>query len=240
MPGQRLVTIFHELYATGRPWQSSFWLSPMQRRLASRMQRLSDSAVTSLDRYCATLRSWQPTTRVATLPVFSTVGEPSAAPPLSKRRPNMVVFGSAGLRRRAYAAGATTLLSASAALGVEEIVDVGPGHVAPGSLGRIAVRALGEQPRSAVSALLAESLAGFLWYPADFLPKSTVFAALCAHRIVPVCSWHQNRGSRLDERFWNPSQGEGTDWQATADAAHQWYQAHGLSHHVALYSSLLQ
>jgi len=239
-PRQRLVTIFHELYATGLPWQSSFWLSPMQRRLAARMQRLSDSAVTSLERYSATLRSWQPGTHVATLPVFSTVGEPSPPPPLSKRRPRMVVFGSAGLRDRAYAAGAATLLRASTALGVEEIVDVGPGHVAPRSVGQIAVRALGEQPTPAVSALLAESLAGFLWYPADFLSKSTVFAALCAHRIVPVCSWHRYRGSQPDERFWNPSQSDRADWQATADAAHEWYQAHGLQHHVMLYSSLLQ
>src|SRR5262245_419322 len=32
--GISLVTIFHELYATGRPWQSSFWLSPMQISIA--------------------------------------------------------------------------------------------------------------------------------------------------------------------------------------------------------------
>src|SRR5262249_55336746 len=25
-----LLTIFHELYATGRPWQSAFWVSPLQ------------------------------------------------------------------------------------------------------------------------------------------------------------------------------------------------------------------
>ena len=29
-----LLTIFHELYATGRPWQSAFWLSPLQKQIA--------------------------------------------------------------------------------------------------------------------------------------------------------------------------------------------------------------
>ena len=34
-----------------------------------------------------------------------------------------------------------------------------------------------------------DSLAGFVAYPAPFLPKSTVFAAYCAHRVLPVCAW---------------------------------------------------
>ncbi len=30
----RMVTIFHELYASGPPWTSAFWLRPLQIRLA--------------------------------------------------------------------------------------------------------------------------------------------------------------------------------------------------------------
>ena len=32
--GGRLVTIFHEVYASGPPWKSAFWLRPMQIRIA--------------------------------------------------------------------------------------------------------------------------------------------------------------------------------------------------------------
>src|SRR5262245_52331834 len=32
--GRRLVTMFHELYAFGPPWRSSFWTMPLQRSIA--------------------------------------------------------------------------------------------------------------------------------------------------------------------------------------------------------------
>src|SRR5262245_33289304 len=31
--GRRLVTMFHELYAFGMPWRSSFWTMPLQRSI---------------------------------------------------------------------------------------------------------------------------------------------------------------------------------------------------------------
>ena len=38
----RLLVIFHELYAAGSPWQSSFWNSPVQRWITGRLARLAD------------------------------------------------------------------------------------------------------------------------------------------------------------------------------------------------------
>ena len=38
---------FHELYAFGPPWSSSFWLSPVQRHIACRLAVLSDFWMTS-------------------------------------------------------------------------------------------------------------------------------------------------------------------------------------------------
>src|SRR5437763_11985208 len=46
---RRLVTMFHELYATGPPWTSAFWLSSVQRKLMTRLARLSDPWMTSLE-----------------------------------------------------------------------------------------------------------------------------------------------------------------------------------------------
>src|SRR2546429_764945 len=39
---RRLVTMFHELFASGPPWRSSFWTSPLQSRLAARPSMVSD------------------------------------------------------------------------------------------------------------------------------------------------------------------------------------------------------
>jgi hypothetical protein len=44
---RRLVVVFHELWASGPPWRSEFYLSFVQRRLVSELHRLADAAVTS-------------------------------------------------------------------------------------------------------------------------------------------------------------------------------------------------
>src|SRR5215813_3458376 len=49
--GVPLLTIFHELYATGRPWQSSCWLSPLQKQIARSILNLSSLAITPTDLY---------------------------------------------------------------------------------------------------------------------------------------------------------------------------------------------
>src|SRR5207302_387390 len=59
-PGRRLVTYFREVYASGPPWRSSFWTSPVQRRLAARLLRTSDGAATSLALYARMLARWRP------------------------------------------------------------------------------------------------------------------------------------------------------------------------------------
>jgi hypothetical protein len=237
----RLVTVFHELYATGMPWQSSFWLSPVQRHLAARLHRVSSGAVTSLERYAQALRGWKEVDTLAILPVFSTIGEPIAPRALASRRRRLVVFGSPGLRARGYSAGGPALTRACRAFGIEEIVDVGPSQVAPPTVNKVPVLALGRQPSSAVSELLADSVAGYLHYPHDYLPKSTVFAAYSAHRLVPVCTWSTPR-SRSAERFpcWDTVGSEASDWQQIADSAYAWYQGHSLERHAALYQGLLQ
>src|SRR5438093_5969188 len=45
---RRLVVMFHELYAFGPPWRSSFWTSPLQRGLTKSLALLSDHCVTNL------------------------------------------------------------------------------------------------------------------------------------------------------------------------------------------------
>jgi hypothetical protein len=247
----RLVTVFHEIAATGPPWRSSFWLSPLQRRLAAALARLSEGLTTSLEIHRRMLRRWVPDREVAVLPVFSTVGEPSAPPPLSARARRLVVFGGPGTRARAYRELGATLALACRTLGIEEICDVGPGDGPGDRLGNrpptdlpVPVRRLGALPGAEVSELLAGSLAGFIGYPAPFLPKSTIFAAYCAHRVLPVCAWPWPRsGAEPAPPFWTPRPGSGMgrdeDLEELAGRAHAWYGGHALSRHAAVYEGLL-
>jgi hypothetical protein len=98
-------------------------------------------------------------------------------------------------------------------------------------------------PVAEVSELLAGSVAAFVGYPAPFLPKSGVFAAYCAHRVLPICAWPwPRRQVEPPPPFWTPRQDGEVRWddlQELADRAHAWYGGHALSHHAAAYQGLL-
>jgi len=213
--GRRLVTIFHEVYAGGPFWRSSFWTSPLQRRLAATLALGSDGVVTNLELYAGLLKRLAPSLEVHVSPVFSTVGEPERVPALSERSPRMVVFGGLGARARAYGEHREALEASCRHLGVEEVLDIGPAlSSVPPRIGNIPVRVLGELPASEVSRRLLGSFAGFLAYPGDFLGKSTIYAAYCAHGLLPV-----QPGEKTDTG----------DSQAQATAAREWYLGHSLA-----------
>jgi hypothetical protein len=226
----RLVTVFHEVWASGPPWRSSFWLLPEQRRIAAALARRSAALVTTLEIYGDMLRSLTADAAdISVMPVFSTVGEPAAVPGFEERERRIVVFGGAGVRRRTWERFLPDLTRTVRELGVREVVDVGPPIALPGSVEEIPVRVLGVLPPDEVSDLLLRSAAGFLAYPPDFLPKSTIFAAYCAHGMLPVCAWHGGR---------SPWKGEGNP-QAIATEAHTWYAGHALAVQAERFRSIL-
>jgi hypothetical protein len=245
--GGRLVTVFHEFRATGPVWRSSFWLGWRQRRLAAALARISDGIVTTMVLHRRLLRQWVPKKEIAVSPVFSTVGEPAATTPLADRVRRLVVFGGLGTRARAYRELRVELELSCRNLGIEEVCDIGPGGQPPVGSFPVPVRHLGPLPSSEISELLANSLAGFLAYPPPFLPKSTIFAAYCAHRVLPICAWSSADWSRrtLDEPmppYWQPRNDADASsgvLQDLADRARDWYRGHALDRQVDLYRGLL-
>lgn len=249
-PRRRLVTLFHEVYATGAPWTSSFWLSPAQRRIAARIARVSDALMTSLERYAGLLERLGAPTEPFVAPVFSTVGEPAEAPPLHRRARRGVVFGGSGIRSRAYGADRGALEAACRRLELEELLDVGPPLAAPpGTVAGRPVRGLGVLPSEEVGELLAGSAVGLISYPPAFLSKSTVFAAYSAHGMLPVCLWGRRSGAEAagpEPRWWSPpaAGGEGSvpdaaARQAIATRALAWYRGHSLERQAARLRTLL-
>ena len=241
---RRLVTLFHEVHASGPPWTSSFWLRPVQRALARRLARASDACVTSTRLYAEMLGQWVPAARVHRLPVFSTVGEPPALPPWEARRPELVVFGSAGVRARAYAE-RDAIERVVRNLGVTGVVDLGQPCGAPPSLAGRPVRAAGFLHEQELGERLLAARFAFLAYPPSLLDKSTVFAAYQAHGLCPLVAWAGEDPGEAD--------GEGNHWlraerldPVTGDAAAavggralERYSSYGLARHVALHRELL-
>jgi hypothetical protein len=189
------ITIFHELYAMGRPWQSSFWLSPVQRLIARGILETSSYAVATTELFRDQLLEWNPRKQVALMPVFSNVGEPGQIVPSGARRSNAVVFGLAGVEDRLFRDLRPNLESAIARLGIEEITDIGPRLLkSPESLAGVPVISTGALPPFAIAELLQQAMFGFVAYPFDVVAKSGVFAAYAAHGTIPIV-FAERRGS---------------------------------------------
>ena len=244
----RLLTMFHEVYASGPLWTSSFWLSFLQKHLAARLSRLSDSCLTSREGYAEILNvlSRQKHSSIPTLPVFSNIGEPEQRPlPLSDRERRLVIFGGSINRARVYDNSLAALERVCRALAIEEIIDVGPpaGSIV-GSVNGVPVKQTGKRAAAEISSLLSNSVAGFFDYHTAYLAKSTIFAAYSAHGLIPVsasCDDANVDGLEAGKHYWVASAHDKnlslTDGQRIADNAYAWYQTHKLSEHVKTFAS---
>ncbi len=190
VPGGRIVTVFHELYATGRPWQSAFWLAPIQRHVAVGLARTSDGVFTNRRVAADWLRRVRSRTEAGAVswsPVFSNVGEPDTVAPWAERDPVAVVFGGAATRSRTLDGREPELAAALDALEIESLWEIGPPRAgAPGTfLGR-SVEALGVLPAAEVGARLERVRVGLLRYPLAFITKSGVMSAYLSHGVPPI------------------------------------------------------
>jgi hypothetical protein len=238
--------MFHELYAFGPPWRSSFWLSPIQRHLVREVWKITDGAVTNVGLYRRRLCDWRPSAMqyLCLMPVFSTIGEPAALTKWSGRSAQMVVLGRPEAAARAYGRRREALLRACRALEIRRICDIGARSGAvPSQIENVRVSAYGHLPAADVSAILAESRAGFLDYPTDHLGKSTVFAAYAAHGVVPIVPWRrggEEPGLAEGANYWAAPQDGSSDFESIANGALAWYTGHRLDVQVREFAGKLR
>lgn len=244
---RKLVTMFHELYATGAPWTKAFWLSSLQKRAVRGILARTSGAMTNMRRYAQELEEWggTPYRRVHCLPVPSNVGEPEEVLPIGRRVRRVCVFGtSPGLRPLAKHE-ALLLRQAVRSWEIEEIAMIGgtPNPRTFDDVGCSVVSHRNLAPEQ-VSSILKESVLGLLWYPAKALGKSTIYAAYCAHGVPAVLLSVQGKnGSSLD----GPGVGNhyltaaalGAPWDAAmlqkvSHSARAWYPAHNISAHASM------
>ena len=180
----RVVTMVHELFASGQPWQSAFWLGGLQARIVRDVVRQSDALVTNSEHHAAWLR---PRVRagvpVRVAPVFSNVGEPDHVSPPSARGRGLVVFGSPSTRQRSF-----DRLEAHVAelekMGVSGIVEVGPGPPSRFDACKLARVHAGERTPAEIEALLQQHRYALIDYPSFHLGKSSVFAAYASNGCI--------------------------------------------------------
>jgi hypothetical protein len=237
--GGFLITMFHELYAFGPPWTSAFCLA-----------LVSDHYLTSRRRYAEMVCKWSlgKHKSIRSLPVFSSIGEPAPVPPLYDRSRRLVIFGTPGRRVQVYRRSAEDLDRICRHLGIDEILDIGrPLNIDVSKIMRAPVVVCGELSGDEVSRHLSDAIAGVLDYPAEVLGKSTIFAAYCAHRVIPIIATY-GEASRADgleagTHYWLsdvPSENLSLEaGQAIADNAYDWYQGHDLSVHSRTFAACI-
>jgi hypothetical protein len=186
--GFRLSVVFHELFATGRPWQSSFWLGPLQKHVVRRVAGACDGALLTRE---ASGRWLEATGELAgkpmtVLPISSSVGEPEAVAAIGARRNALVVWGGSGMKRVVYGERWPLVLEACTALGITHIDDVGAPAESYPRASAVRVEPHGFLPDAEVGRMLGGAQFGLVVYPRAFLAKSTLFAAYAAHGVVPL------------------------------------------------------
>ena len=237
---RKLVTMFHEISASGPIWTSAFWLSQIQKKIATRLVQLSDRILTSKQLYAEILTNLGrgKHSEIEAIPVFSNIGEPQQIPPLSKRQPWLVVFGGQNNRKRVYTESYSKISSVCRLLGIKKIIDIGtPTELSLSDLDGIPVQEMGKLPVDQIQEIFLNCYAGFLNYNPDFLAKSTIFAAYCAYGMLPISAWSGDSlidGIESGRHYLVPDTSIKNKekiievFQAIADNAHAWYQAHRL------------
>jgi len=247
-PHNRLVTMFHELYAFGPPWTSSFWLSPVHRVLAAQLCKLSNFAVTSMSMYSAKLSAWDESKAglIHVLPVFSNIGEPVTVPKLKTRKNRMVIFGGKAMRTRAYTVSLKELTDVCQKLCVDEIVDVGPelGFSIP-NIG-VPQIVLGKLDQGEIYNIMVESKFGYIDYFPGYLVKSGIFATYCSHGLVPVCARYNpsEKDNVYNGKHYLESNAKSANLtsdflQSISNNAFAWYQNHRLAKQTEMFAAVL-
>jgi hypothetical protein len=203
--GLSLVTMFHELYATGSPWETVFWRSFPQRFVADQLVRWSEQVFTNRTRAVAWLTRYRRSLadEVHVQPVFSNVGEPDTVPPFERRSPYVVVFG--GKKDRTYQNNGRIPRRLIEQHGVENVFDIGPSKEFEG-LGSEHLEFGGVLSSEAISSRLSEAFLGLISYPATRLSKSGAAAAFASHGL-PFVLVDEDEGGAADhyeegKHFW--------------------------------------
>ena len=196
----RWVTMFHELYASGRPSQSAFWLRPFQVRIAHDLVDASSCCVVSNAPIEKAIHAYDPRKEVRTIPVMSNFGEPELTDFAAASAKRWVICGGTALISRSLRRLEQLLPLIPTAFAPEHLDVVGgrPDNFIVAAIDRLkrgcSVHHYPEVTVDLASEVLRQSSFGWLDYFGDgkvwpgMVLKSGAFAALCAHGVIPIVS----------------------------------------------------
>ena len=236
---------FHELFATGPPWSSSFWISPAQRYISGRLVALCDFWMTNRQESAQWLKRFSVSKPFKALPIPSSAGEQKNEAVVN-RSSKVVVFGSPGLREVTYLAFGDRLFSwvEKYSLVIHDIGSPVKNEELVGQLNKNCVVQHGYLQNNEIHILMKDALFGLLEYPVEYVAKSSVFAAYCAHGICPIlitepdiCSDGLSENVHYLVNLPNDMRME--EALDIGQAALVWYRKHDIAAHVRLLEEIM-
>lgn len=246
----RLITMFHELYASGPLRSSAFWLQPLQKWVLREVAFASDAVRTNREAYAA----WLKVTlglrvrEIPVMPVFSNFGEPDQRTPFQQRNRSMVMFCS-GIHGGQNADGAVRVATDLAQrFGMLELHVIG--EKAPtGMVGEVKMIPHAFLPAPELSRLMLASRMAFTGYHPLYLAKSGVMAGYAAHGLAVVATASARElpdglraGKellRLDDCMADEAPHQ-LGIELIGDTLQRWYAGHSLANTAASYQRQLQ
>ncbi|AFY59958.1 hypothetical protein [Synechococcus sp. PCC 6312] len=244
----KLITMFHELYASGSIQSSAFWLHNIQKNLCKSILSISQTSITSKSYYAELLHKLRNNRELQTLllPVFSNVGEATHNKPLTERDRHLIIFGGRSKKYSIYTNFVNQLNSVCDNLNITKIIDIGE-PISGVSYDNITVdvMCIGKQECNTICNYLTNSIAAFLSYPSNFLAKSTVFAAYCSHGVVPILATnHQQVEDNIEHgtHYLTPSSNFKNlhELQKISNQVFEWYQSHTLEKQTKVFSDIIR
>jgi hypothetical protein len=232
---KKIVIIFHELFAFGPPWTSSFWLCQTQQWIVKRLAKVASySALT-------THKNWDYMKRILghkdgqmqLLPVFSTIGEGEIMYATNLREPYLVIFANSNWIKKWFLTHGQKIESICRMLDINEIHVVGCDCVENLNT-TVKIRWLGILPNHEVRCILQRAKVAFMDYLPQQLAKSSMFAAFASNG-VPVIMPSDNGASidglRASYEYMLISDDLRGDlrFNDVANKAKAWYDSHSLS-----------
>ncbi len=210
--GNKLVTMFHEIYASGPMWKSEFWLKKKQIRIAQELVDLSDRWVTSCVDWHTRLvvEFGADPNRGCMIPISSAIDpihpiDPNVPWPFEeKKQIDIAIFGFDRTRMLSLRAHKNLLHMLADRGHIHRVALIGkaPSPSIEAEIDKMLAKAgvIGRTERlydadaEDISNRLARCTLSFSYYPFGILSKSSAFAAYATHGAITLIPPDQQTG----------------------------------------------